>query len=151
MVDMVLVADDPVVPSAAQPQEVTVLLRQVLTSNKVIVASTQAIAGCITAFENRPKAAAPAGHEAPANGGPTRRRRARNGPPTDMGLSEASRAATTSAVIKENTQLVADLWQSLAGAKYFWRAGFSVAEDLSPTLYVILILKRIAGVSVACT
>ena len=28
MVDMVLVADDPVVPSAAQPQKVTVLLRQ---------------------------------------------------------------------------------------------------------------------------
>ena len=33
MVDMVLVADDSVVPSAAQPQEVTALLQQVLTSN----------------------------------------------------------------------------------------------------------------------
>ena len=51
MVDMVLVADDSVVPSAAQPQEVTALLQQVLTSIQVIVASNQAIAARITALE----------------------------------------------------------------------------------------------------
>ena len=51
MVDMVLFADDSVVPSAAQPQEVTALLQQVLTSNQVIVASNQAIADRITALE----------------------------------------------------------------------------------------------------
>ena len=42
-----------------------------------------------------------------------------------MGLSEPSRAATTSATIRENTRLAADLWRSLAGAKYVWRAGAS--------------------------
>ena len=40
-----------------------------------------------------------------------------------MGLSEPSRAATTSAAIKANIRLAADLWRSLAGAKCFWRAG----------------------------
>ena len=51
MVDMVLVADDSVVPSAAQPEEVTALLQQVLTTNQVIVASNQAIVARITALE----------------------------------------------------------------------------------------------------
>ena len=51
MVDLVLVADDSVVPSAAQPEEVTALLQQVLTTNQVIVASNQAIVARITALE----------------------------------------------------------------------------------------------------
>ena len=51
MVDLVLVADDSVVPSAAQHEEVTALLQQVLTSNQVIVASNQAIAARITAHD----------------------------------------------------------------------------------------------------
>ena len=43
------------------------------------------------------------------------------------------------------------MWWSLAGTKYFLaRGGFSVAEELSPGL-LLLILKKITGVSVACT
>ena len=43
------------------------------------------------------------------------------------------------------------MWRSLAGTKYFLaRGGFGVAEELSPDR-LILILKKITGVSVACT
>ena len=53
-----------------------------------------------------------------------------------MGTSEPSRAATTSAAIKENTRLAADLWRSLAGSKYFWRAGASAWRRICrPTFY----------------
>ena len=53
--------------------------------------------------------------------------------------------------IKANARLAAELWRSLAGAKYFLaRGGFSVAEELSPDL-LRLVLKKIASVSVACT
>ena len=53
-----------------------------------------------------------------------------------MGLSELSQAATTSVAIKGNTRLAADLWRSLAGAKYFWRAGASAWRRICrPTFY----------------
>ena len=53
-----------------------------------------------------------------------------------MRLSEPSPVATASAAIKENTQLAADLWRSLAGAKYFWRAGASAWRRICcPTFY----------------
>ena len=68
-----------------------------------------------------------------------------------QGLPEHSQAAAASVAIKANAGLAAELWRSLAGPKYFLaRGSFSVAEDLSPDL-LRLILKRIAGVSVACT
>ena len=68
-----------------------------------------------------------------------------------QGLPDLSQAAVASATIKANTRLAAELWWSLAGIKCFLAHGsFSVVEELSSDLLSI-ILKRIVGVSVACT
>ena len=60
-------------------------------------------------------------------------------------------AAATTAAIKANARLAADVWRSMAGTKYFLaRGSFSVAEELTPDIQRF-ILKKVAGVTTATT
>lgn len=58
-----------------------------------------------------------------------------------------SQFARATAAIKGNARLAADVWQSLAGTRYYIAWGsFSVAEELTPEI-LDFILKTVAGVT----
>eukprot|EP00904_Undaria_pinnatifida_P009624 jgi/Undpi1/5792/HiC_scaffold_2.g01066.m1 len=67
------------------------------------------------------------------------------------GLPEQIQLAAATAAIKANARLAAEVWRSMAGAKYFIaRGSFSVAEPLTPDI-LGFILKEVASVSPAST
>lgn len=70
---------------------------------------------------------------------------------TPQGVPEPNQLAATTAVIKANDRLVADVWRSIGGTRrYIAQGTVIVAEEFTPHL-LRFILEEVAGVTAAST